>query len=61
MLNAPRHSDHHAHPSRPYAVLRLSDGPLLPRSLPVMAGVALFPRRWRRMMDPLVAKWQAAD
>lgn len=61
MLNAPRHSDHHAHPSRPYAVLRLSDGPLLPRSLPVMAGVALFPRRWRRIMDPLVAKWQAAD
>jgi len=60
MLNAPRHSDHHAHPARPFPALRLDDDmPMLPRSLPVMACVALYPRLWRRVMDPRVADWQA--
>jgi alkane 1-monooxygenase len=59
MLNAPRHSDHHAHPTRPFPALRLDDDmPMLPRSLPVMACVALYPRLWRRVMDPRVAQWQ---
>jgi len=59
MLNAPRHSDHHAHPSRPYPALTLApDAPMLPRSLPVMACVALHPRLWRRVMDPRLAEWQ---
>lgn len=59
MLNAPRHSDHHANPIRPFPTLRLShDMPMLPRALPVMAALALFPRFWRRVMDPLVAQWQ---
>ncbi len=58
MLNAPRHADHHAHPSRPYAALSLPEnGPMLPRSLPVMACVALFPKRWRRLMDKRAQKW----
>lgn len=58
MLNAPRHSDHHAHPSRPYLALRLpDDSPMLPRSLPIMAFIALYPPLWRRVMDPRVAKW----
>ncbi|WP_458790992.1 alkane 1-monooxygenase [Yoonia sp. MH D7] len=58
MLNAPRHSDHHAHPQRSYDTLIIPDGsPMLPRSLPVMATLALFPRQWRRVMDPLAAKW----
>ena len=58
MLNAPRHSDHHAHPSRPYDTLIIPEGsPMLPRSLPMMATLALFPRRWRKVMDPLAAKW----
>jgi len=58
MLNAPRHSDHHAHPARPYPSLRLSDDmPMLPRSLPVMASLALFPPLWRRVMDHRAAKW----
>ncbi len=61
MLNAPRHSDHHANPSRPYVALTISDAPLLPRSLPVMACLALHPRLWRRVMDPLAARWRAAD
>lgn len=56
MLNAPRHSDHHAHPARPYPALRLGDTavpgrPMLPRSLPAMAALALFPPFWHRVMD----------
>lgn len=59
MLNAPRHSDHHAHPSRIYPALRLGDTgapgrPILQRSLPAMAALALFPPLWRRVMDPRV-------
>ena len=59
MLNAPRHSDHHAHPARPYPALRLEDDmPHLPYSLPVMACIALWPGHWRRLMDPLATAWQ---
>ncbi|GAA3870498.1 alkane 1-monooxygenase [Celeribacter arenosi] len=55
MLNAPRHSDHHAHPMRPYPALELSaDMPVLPRSLPAMATIALYPPLWHRIMDPRV-------
>ena len=59
MLNAPRHSDHHANPIRPFPSLRLSNEiPMLPRSLPVMAVLALFPKTWHRVMDPRAAQWQ---
>lgn len=52
MLNAPRHADHHAHPSRPYPQLLLPDGvPRLPAPLPAMSVLALFPPLWRRVMD----------
>ncbi len=58
MLNAPRHSDHHAHPARPYPALRLPpDAPTLPWPLPLAAMIALIPRLWRRRMRPLVARW----
>lgn len=58
MLNAPRHSDHHAHPSRTFDTLIIPEGaPMLPRSLPMMATLALFPKRWRKVMDPLAAQW----
>lgn len=60
MLNAPRHSAHHAHPGRHYPALDLPPaGPMLPRSLPVMATVALIPPLWRRVMDPRVREVQA--
>ena len=61
MLNAPRHSDHHITPTRDYPALRLQRGtmPMLPRSLPLMATLALWPRMWRRVMDPRVAKLRA--
>ncbi|MYM54743.1 alkane 1-monooxygenase [Thalassovita mangrovi] len=56
MLNAPRHSDHHMHPSRHYPALRLSpEMPVLPHSLPVMAVIALWPGLWRRVMDKRLA------
>lgn len=60
MLNAPRHSDHHAHPSRPYPALRLEEGaPMLPWPLPVACVLALSPRLWRRAMRPHLARWAA--
>lgn len=57
MLNAPRHSDHHMHPLRTYPSLALDHAtmPILPRSLPLMGALALWPRMWRRVMDPRVA------
>lgn len=59
MLNAPRHSDHHMRPARPYPALEITDDmPMLPHSLPVMAVVALVPPLWRRAMDRRVARWQ---
>ncbi len=60
MLNAPRHSDHHAHPNRPFPALRLvqeaEPRPMLPHSLPAMAALALFPPLWRRVMDKRLTK-----
>ena len=66
MLNAPRHSDHHAHPGRIYPALRLGDlaapgRPVLPRSLPAMATIALIPPLWRRVMDRRVTALRAAQ
>ena len=61
MLNATRHSDHHAHPGRHYPALTLpDDAPMLPRPLPLMASIALVPPLWRRIMDPHVEKWRNA-
>jgi alkane 1-monooxygenase len=62
MLNAARHSDHHAHPSRPFPALRLppeSEAPRLPWPLPLACAMALSPRLWRRAIRPHLARWQA--
>jgi alkane 1-monooxygenase len=57
MLNAPKHSDHHAHPMTPYVALTtVPDMPMLPRPLPAMATIALFPPFWRKVMDKRVAQ-----
>jgi alkane 1-monooxygenase len=57
MLNAPRHSDHHAHPSRPYPALRLpGDAPMLPWPLPLAGLIALYPPLWHRRMRPLLTR-----
>ena len=61
MLNAPRHSDHHAHPGKRYPDLTLPDeeeAPMLPRSLPTMAVLALYPPFWRKVMDWRAMEWR---
>jgi len=59
MLNAPRHSDHHLNPARPFPALRLPDeAPRLPWPLPLACAMALAPRHWRRAMAPHLARWQ---
>ena len=61
MLNAPRHSDHHAHPQRAYPALRLpspEDAPRLPWPLPTACMIALIPRVWKRAIHPHLAAWR---
>lgn len=61
MLNAPRHSDHHAHPSRPYPALRLPGAdaaPMLPWPLPAACVLALAPPLWRRAIAPHLRRWR---
>lgn len=59
MLNAPRHSDHHVHPSRAFPALRLpDDAPRLPWPLPVACALALSPRLWRRAITPHLTRWR---
>lgn len=60
LLHAPRHSDHHAHPSRAFTQLRLKPNhlaPELPASLPMMVRAAFIPPLWRRIMDHRADKW----
>jgi alkane 1-monooxygenase len=64
MLNAPRHSDHHAHPARPYPALRLpaaEDAPRLPWSLPVACTLAFFPSLWKRAVRRHLKPWRLPD
>ncbi|MEM1273229.1 MAG: alkane 1-monooxygenase [Pseudomonadota bacterium] len=52
LMNAPRHSEHHRHPDRPYQALGSAEpGPRLPYPLPIMAVLAVFPPLWQRVMD----------
>lgn len=62
MLNAPRHSDHHAHPARKYPQLAdAPTAPTLPSTLPAMAVLALFPKYWRRVMNAALDDWKATQ
>lgn len=50
-----RHADHHAHPQRPYQILRhFPQSPELPFGYPTMILMALVPPLWRAVMDPRV-------
>lgn len=63
MLNAPRHSDHHAHPGKRFTALEnpaRGDAPMLPYALPVMACIALWPKLWRKAMNHHAEAWRAA-
>lgn len=62
MLNAPRHSDHHANPLRPFPALRLPDqstAPHLPWPLPLACAIALVPPLWRRAIRPRLDRWRS--
>ncbi len=62
LLQLQRHSDHHAHPTRPYQVLRdYADVPSLPSGYPWMFFVAMVPPVWFAMMNPKVVAWADAD
>jgi len=64
MLNAPRHSDHHANPSKRFAELTLpreEEAPMLPASLLIMANAALIPPLWHKIMDHRVAAWHPQE
>ena len=56
-----RHSDHHANPGRPYALLRhFDEAPQLPTGYPGMILLATVPPLFFRVMDPLVERAAAA-
>ncbi len=62
LINLQRHSDHHFKPDRRFPLLQTydeEDAPQLPYGYPVMTFFALFPRKWRAMMNPRVKAWRA--
>lgn len=62
LLHLQRHSDHHAHPTRPYQVLRdYEDVPSLPSGYPWMFFVSMFPSVWFSIMNPKVVAWAEGD
>lgn len=62
LINLQRHSDHHYKPDRHFAMLEAYEpdvAPQLPYGYSLLAAIALLaPKRWRKMMDPLVEKWR---
>lgn len=60
-LNAPLHSAHHWKPATPFNELTNIDGaPQLPKGPGRMSLIALFPRYWRRIMNPRLQALQSA-
>ena len=60
LLNAPRHSDHHTDPKKPFTDLRLPvarSAPMLPYSLPAMCAIALYPPLFFKLMTPRAKAW----
>ena len=59
--NMQRHPDHHTAPNRRYPLLQhcgADQAPQLPGTYVQMAGLAAFPKRWFKTMDPLVDQWR---
>src|SRR4051794_9853777 len=55
LYHLPRHSDHHANPTRRYQSLRdCEESPVLPTGYAGMIVLAIVPAVWRRVMDPRV-------
>lgn len=62
LFHLQRHSDHHAHPQRPYQVLRdYKDVPALPTGYGGCFAVAAVPYFWSKMMDKRVMEWAGGD
>ncbi len=62
LINLQRHSDHHTHPDRRFALLQnypAHEAPQLPFGYPVMTALAMVPPLWRRRMNPRVRRWRA--
>jgi len=58
LVHLQRHSDHHAHPTRPYQVLRdYDDVPQLPLGYFGMFLMAMIPPLWFAIMDHRVVAW----
>ena len=61
-LNAPMHSEHHTHPSKPYYELITSDDrPTLPYPIPIMAMIALVPPIWFKIMDSRALEFRKTE
>jgi len=55
LYNLQRHSDHHAHPHRPFQILRhMKKSPQLPAGYMTMMSVAWLPPLWFAIMNPKV-------
>lgn len=62
LINLQRHSDHHYKPDRRFPLLQnyeAEDAPQLPYGYPVMTMAAVFPRIWRKIMNPRVDAWRS--
>ena len=59
-FNITSHSHHHLEPARPYWRLQTAGAvPMLPLGPAVMNLIAAWPGIWFRVMDPLLADWDA--
>ncbi len=55
LIKLPTHSDHHVNAHKRFHLLETpQDCPQLPFGYPTMLPIALFPKLWRSIMDPLV-------
>src|SRR5450830_1371076 len=62
LVHLQRHSDHHAHPTRPYQVLRdYHDVTQLPQGYFGMFLVAMIPPLWFAIMNHRVVAWAQGD
>jgi alkane 1-monooxygenase len=62
LFNMGRHSDHHRRPTQAYQRLEIEpDAPELPTGYAGAILLALTPPLWRKVMDPRVEVWMAAE
>ncbi|MGZ9809083.1 alkane 1-monooxygenase [Pseudoroseicyclus sp. H15] len=61
LINLQRHSDHHYRPDRRFPLLQTYDeteAPQLPYGYTIMGALAMYPRGWKRVMNPKVRAWR---